>query len=97
MPDPQPDPVKYPTNIDTTLLIFYLNNGNEISCADLSRLIDFLFSVRLNSDPVLVQYLIDIGVDVDETEVITATSTSTTSLFFTKFTTQTVRTDSIEI
>lgn len=58
---------------------------DETSCADLFRLIHFFFSARLNSDPVLVEYLLEIGVDVPETDVLTYTATSTTSVSMDKW------------
>lgn len=79
-PMPDPDPVYYPTEIDTELLIFCFNNPDEASCVDLFRLIHFFLSARLNSDPILVQYLSELGIDMPETDIVTATSTSTTSV-----------------
>lgn len=73
-------PVIYPTGIDLDLIILCLNEISQPSCADLFQFIHYFFAAKLNSDPFLAAYLVDLSLDPPNSNILTHTSTSTTSV-----------------
>ena len=80
---PAPTPEKnrpsspiYPTDIDLDLILFCLNNNTESSCVDFFRFVHFFFSARLSSDPTLAAYLVNLGLDPPDTDIVTNTQTT---------------------
>lgn len=80
-PIPNPGPPEfYPTGIDLDLVVFCLNDIMQPSCVDFFRFVHFFFAARITSDPELAAYLIDMGLEPPESDILTRTSTSTTSV-----------------